>query len=205
MAKTSSNIVGDIDLLRELSNGQCDPAGIEYYVLLSSVRTQDLKQIPKLIVEIIERDAWKKWRWIGSEFSAPSIDAYLEAHPPKGIGIGVDLFRRLILDNRPALDRFDQARQRGVGRPPASEILDNVQDNKAPTGNSVEATIRRLRKDHEELYARWLTGELSANAAAIEAGFRKKFTPFEQTERLIAKHRPEFTDDQCAKLRRLLE
>jgi hypothetical protein len=123
------------------------------------------------------------------------------AGKPTGEDCRVELFRRLIQDNNRALDLFDRARQR-----PASlhigddgDALYNVQGT-APTGNSVEATIRRLRKDRPDLHARWLAGELSANAAAIEAGFRSKPTPFEQIIKLL----PKLTDDERAELRSML-
>jgi hypothetical protein len=40
-------------------------------------------------------------------------------------------------------------------------------------GNSVEQALRRLRSQRQDLHARVLAGELSANAAMVEAGFRK--------------------------------
>ncbi len=43
-------------------------------------------------------------------------------------------------------------------------------------------TIRRLMRDHPKLVERVKAGELSANAAAIEAGFRKVKTPLERIE-----------------------
>ena len=43
-------------------------------------------------------------------------------------------------------------------------------------GNSIEYTIARLDRDAPELAARVRAGDISANAAAIEAGFRKKLT-----------------------------
>jgi hypothetical protein len=45
----------------------------------------------------------------------------------------------------------------------------------------------RLRRDRPDLAERVETGELSANAAAIEAGFRHRRTPFEVITRLITK------------------
>ena len=36
-----------------------------------------------------------------------------------------------------------------------------------------DVTVARLKRDHPELAKRVESGELSANAAAIEAGFRK--------------------------------
>jgi hypothetical protein len=41
-------------------------------------------------------------------------------------------------------------------------------------GNASAAALRRLRKDRPDLHAEVMAGEQSANAAAIEAGFRPK-------------------------------
>jgi len=43
-------------------------------------------------------------------------------------------------------------------------------------GNSRAYTLTRLKREAPELFKRVVDGELSANAAAIEAGFRKKLT-----------------------------
>ena len=58
--------------------------------------------------------------------------------------------------------------------------LYNIQEcvQPAPTGTSREATIRRLVKlGRDDLLAKVESGELSPNAAAIEAGFRKPPQP----------------------------
>ncbi len=47
-------------------------------------------------------------------------------------------------------------------------------------GTTVSNTLRRLLRDRPVLFERVDRGELSANAAAIEAGFRKVKTPLEQ-------------------------
>jgi hypothetical protein len=47
--------------------------------------------------------------------------------------------------------------------------------------------LARLQRDRPELFQCVLAGELSANAAAIEAGFRKQLTPVERILRLVAK------------------
>jgi len=41
-------------------------------------------------------------------------------------------------------------------------------------GNTLSYTLDRLSRNHPELYQRVIAGELSSNAAAIKAGFRKK-------------------------------
>jgi hypothetical protein len=57
----------------------------------------------------------------------------------------------------------------------------------ADRGTSKSYTLNRLRREHAELFERVVAGELSANAAAIEAGFRKVKTPLEQVMALIPK------------------
>jgi hypothetical protein len=73
-------------------------------------------------------------------------------------------------------DLLDIACQRKPGKTwdtrGENNTFDNIQDNPAPTGTSKNATLRRLRKDNPELHDKVVAGELSANAAAIEAGFR---------------------------------
>lgn len=43
-----------------------------------------------------------------------------------------------------------------------------------PAGTSRDAALRRLKNNRPDLYQKVIDGELSANAAAIAAGFRKK-------------------------------
>jgi hypothetical protein len=56
--------------------------------------------------------------------------------------------------------------------------------------NSKAYQLSRLKRSHPNLFEAVCRGELSANAAAIEAGFRKKPTAFEQVTRLLPKLTP---------------
>jgi hypothetical protein len=51
-------------------------------------------------------------------------------------------------------------------------------------------TLARLRRDRPDLAAQVEAGELSAHAAAIEAGFRRKPTPPDELRRAWAKASP---------------
>jgi hypothetical protein len=66
------------------------------------------------------------------------------------------------------------------------------QKAKPAQGTSVAYTLRRLARERPDLLARVEAGELSANKAAIEAGFRKVPTPQEQIRKAFAK----LTDDE---------
>jgi hypothetical protein len=52
--------------------------------------------------------------------------------------------------------------------------------------NTVKHTLARLRRDRPDLAGRVEDGEISANAAAIEAGFRRKLTPMQIIEPPLA-------------------
>jgi len=103
---------------------------------------------------------------------------FVETPPLEGLGMTVASLRGIFHDDIAVLDMIDAAVQRKGGRPERAETLYDVQGfiPPAPTGNSQGALLRRLRKDHHDLHKMVLNGELSANAAAIEAGFRKRAT-----------------------------
>lgn len=75
--------------------------------------------------------------------------------------------------------------------PDEEEILYNVQDSKyttAPTGNSKDAGLRRLRNHRPDLHEKVINDEMSIHAACVEAGFRKPpATPLEQAKKAVEK------------------
>jgi hypothetical protein len=63
-----------------------------------------------------------------------------------------------------------------------SDLLAN--DNKSRLGNrGREYWLRRLARDHKELFERVARGELSVHAACVRAGIRRKETPLERVKR----------------------
>jgi hypothetical protein len=88
----------------------------------TALDTNRLVDVPKILASIIEPQAWKRWRWIGSEFSAATIAAYV-THPPKRLGATTDLIRRPLADHPKVLDQFeqelraDEAERRDLSRP----------------------------------------------------------------------------------------
>jgi hypothetical protein len=171
-----------------MSAMSCSLAGINYYMLSRSIDTNKLRDIPALLAEIIEQGAWKKWRWVGSDFTAASIDEYVTVPPPRGLGASVGLIQRLLADHPKALEAFERER-RGeraqaieapallpVGRPKNEDNSRNEKDVTRVIGRSDTAAyaIARLRRDRPDIHARVLAGEITPNAGMIEAGFRKK-------------------------------
>jgi len=101
-------------------------------------------------------------------------------------------------------DDIDQLRKGGnpTGRNQHSKdkgTVDDVNSSSAgrPTGNSKAYVVRRLLKHgRRDLVDRIEAGEISANAAAIQAGIRKKPTPLE----ISLKQLPKLTDDEWGEL-----
>jgi len=88
-----------------------------------------------------------------------------------------------------------------AGRPPKEMV---VNDNHFPVDkNTATAMIRRLaREGHDELIEQVKSGEKSVNAAAIQAGFRKKqiSIPVDDVEATAKRLRKHFSADQLAEL-----
>ncbi len=94
----------------------------------------------------------------------------------------------------------------GLGRhggdrrsPEARFQVDNI--NLKEGGTSESYAIRRLKRDHSELAEKVVSGEMSANAAAIQAGFRKKTLSIPLEPRGMARTlRRHLTEDQIEDL-----
>src|SRR4029077_20177311 len=85
-------------------------------------------------------------------------------------------------------------RQAMVGKPGAHH---DIVMRKAEQGNSRAYTLVRLKEKKPELYKRVVAGELSANAAAIEAGFRRRtFSVPDDVDEAVAKLIHQFGGDE---------
>lgn len=82
-----------------------------------------------------------------------------------------------------------------------------AQDNVRSYGNSASHTLKRLKRDNPELADSVIRGELSANAAAIQAGFRRPTLTIpndpERSAESILRHK-DFGADFATKLATIL-
>jgi hypothetical protein len=164
-------------------NRDSDENGRYYYLLLNSMRNSDvLFRAPDLLKDVIKKQRWKHWHWIGKQFVAPSLGAYLTAHPPKGIGAKLSAVKRVISDDPEALEMFHQettASRGGDHTKKDQSNHDNIMIARAEQGTSRAYTLSRLKSERRDLFERVIAGELSANKAAEHAGWRKKPSPLE--------------------------
>jgi len=86
------------------------------------------------------------------------------------------------------------------GRPNKGNNITFIPTEDNARGTSREYTVRRLKRDRPDLAAMVIGGAMSANAAAIEAGFRRRDTPVDTLRRAWGKA----SDDERAGRRRKL-
>src|SRR6516165_2608174 len=97
-----------LDPWEEIRAGRADQAGADIYALYSAIKSKDLKLLALTLKLIIKDREWQRWRWIGQEFGCSSLRECLLRHPPNGIGADLNVLRRLIYDDKEALDRLDE-------------------------------------------------------------------------------------------------
>jgi len=206
-------IQSNLDPWDEIRAGRADEAGANIYWLYSGIQKNDLKLIAITLKAIIKHEQWRKWRWIGQEFECKSLRECLLRKPPNGVGADINILKRLVYDDKEALDKLDEALRNPHG---SNQYTFNVEQEryniplqKAPGGTSIEKALRRLRADSrpiaKELHGKVLAGELSAHRAAILAGYRRQMTILEQIQKLWKKldadgrkAHLEWTSRQCA-------
>lgn len=133
-----------------------------------------LSTVPGLIKRVISEGSWREFVTKRGELvEHESFASFVTTPPLRGLGSDMALLRRIVGDDPEAVDLLDQALQQPVGANQHTAGLDNIQAH-APTGTSESAALRRLRKDRPDLHAQVLNHELSAHAAAVQAGFRPK-------------------------------
>jgi len=156
-----------------------------------------LQSIPGLVKKILETEAWRKRIYQGRAYEHETFLSFLTTKPLAGCGFDPDQIEALIEHDDDTLAMWRKAT---VG---AKHVhADGYNRTIKPVRGTAKAyTLTRLKQETPALYQAVCAGELSANAAAIEAGFRKKPTPFEQVKKLIRKLSPE----ERRQLRTLLE
>jgi hypothetical protein len=132
-----------------------------------------------LIKAVIREKAWTRRKIrTGEIVECKSLRELITAPPLKGYGEKVEDVQRMISNDPEADAAFREAM---VGS------LDNV---KGSDGNGKAYTLSRLKRETPDLFAAVVRGDMSANAAAIKAGWRKKKTPLDQLRAALANAAP---------------
>jgi hypothetical protein len=110
----------------------------------------------------------------GLETTLDDLRVHCRKHP--------EVYKLLLTEIEPGATKADAGAKGGRGHK-AIDIVNSFSKG----GNSALYTLKRLKRDRPDLFQVVLGGGMSANAAAIEAGFRKQPPPFDQILKLLPK------------------
>lgn len=180
-----------------------------------------LDGVPKLIVDVVEHHRWQHYydRVTQKEIDYSDFTEFARG----GLNTSIAMLKRMCSDNPEAINAIDKAMQAPVGTNQYSQGDDNIHTHdkrESPTGTSADAAIRRLRNHAidtdsgeildpkiNQLYEAVLAGEMSPNAAAIEAGFRKRMIsiPADDADRAARSIRENMLPETISRLVKQLE
>jgi len=135
-----------------------------------------LQHVPGHIKRIIREDMWQE-RIVQATGELAEYDHFAEFvndPPPKGLGADVDMLKRMCKKDDEALRLLWEVVTDSPGRPEEGKKKNDNISSSSGHGTSKDYTLDRLAREDAELYEKVVADEMSANAAAIEAGFRDK-------------------------------
>lgn len=140
----------------------------------------DLQSLPGLVKRVITEEMWPERvvRITHETARFKSFAEFVTTPPPAGLGTNVETLERLCRDDAEALTLLRQVttRPRGGDTRSAEAAINtyNVSIDRNAHGNARAYTLDRLSRERPDLYQQVVDKELTANAAAIEAGWRKR-------------------------------
>jgi hypothetical protein len=160
-----------------------------------------LKEIPGSLKEILGQNRWNRPMWpervdakTGEVYRFERFEDFVKAEPVAGLGADLAKLEAICQDDADALVMLRKALVKPVGTNQHTKGGDNVTPHEDGRGNSLAYTLSRLQQHRPDLYERVKARQMTANAAAKEAGFRKQPEPYRQMCRLWEKLLPEERD-----------
>lgn len=143
-----------------------------------------LKNVPGLLRQVLREDMWRERtiRQTGEIVQFERFADFVESEPLEGLGADIKILERLCADDPETLRLLRRATVEKRGAPMGNQNAshngtnsDNVTVCSEPErGNSRAYTLDRLSRERPDLYEQVEAKEMTANAAAIEAGFRPR-------------------------------
>lgn len=145
--------------------------------------------------EFKERERWRQLETADHKPFA-SWDEYVRHPEPSGLGMLPDNVNKIIEAADDSSMLGDILGKHGGDRRSAEARTDQGDNiTLKERGTSRDYIIARLERDRPDLAEKVIAGEMSARAAAIEAGFQKRSTPFEKILKLLDKLSPVDLDE----------
>ena len=179
--------------------------------------TAGLSSVPGLLLRVIRENLWQERVIIrtGEVVRFERFEEFVRTKPLEGLGTDIKTLMRLCGDNTEVQAELVKVVKALPGAPSGNQnaaktTVDNINScfvSERPTGTSRAYALRKLETDSPELYTRVVAGELSPNAAMVEAGFRRKTitVPVDDIDALARRLRKALTEDDIAALIDALE
>lgn len=134
----------------------------------------ELESIPGLVKRIIEENMWpeRMVRMTGEIVRFGTFAGFVTTPPPAGLGTRIETLERVCRDDAETLTLLRQVTTNAKHVHVADS--DNVTISNPTRGNTRAYTLDRLTRERPDLYQRVVNKELTAHAAAVEAGWRKR-------------------------------
>lgn len=147
---------------------------------------QTLAEGREVVVTIIESDYWREFYWPSR--TGPDVVRFAtfeifvcSGGSSGGLGWSLEDLREYVRGDPVAEDAVDRVTQRKAGGDTRSveaqaDLQTNVSNRNVgrPVGTTARQALRTLRQKRPDLHKQVLDGELSAHAAMVQGGFRKK-------------------------------
>lgn len=174
----------------------------------SSLRSgsHGLDTVPALLKRVLQEESWREFvTQRGDHVKHERFSAFVTTRPLAGLGSDVDLVRRIVADDTETSDLLDQAIQGRQGE--RTDLVNNINEVERPVGTTKAQALRKLRRDAPELHADVLAGRLSAHAAMVSAGFRRRTVsvPIGQPDSVASTLRKHMSLEDIARLIELLK
>ena len=135
---------------------------------------EGLSAVPKTLERVLVEESWRDRidTHTRERFTFAHFAEFVTAPPLAGLGADVDLVQRLVRGTPTERLVRDALRRRSGGQTTGEMALDDV--HARFNGNRRGYLLGRLHRERPDLLARVDAGEISAYAAAVEAGFRRR-------------------------------
>lgn len=139
---------------------------------------KSIKHVPLLIEQVIDTEAWRHRLVSKLPVKHERFIDFIKTPPVQGMGWStkedIEQVESLLRYSPDVLRKWREAMKLPAGTNQYTMVRNNITDHEpVKRGTSLAYTLDRLERERPDLYAKVIAKEMSANAAAIEAGFRK--------------------------------
>jgi len=163
--------------MNEIEKGQLVVTTVQCFTRANG----SLSNFPGLLKRVINERAWEKRMQNGRLIELPNLYALVTEKPIRGWGQDPAKVEAVIKDDAEVLAMWREAMtdKKGKRTKNNSDNITIINKPKSGRGTSRAYAVSRLKRQRPDLFDEVKEGKMSANAAAVLAGFRKVRTPLQ--------------------------